>query len=245
MNKRYLYSFIIFVLALVSVGALAYTLSNKTVAIEKYNPLDHPPKIKPDYSSTVIPPNIAPLNFFIQENASQYFVKIYSKQNEPLEVSSRSPKITIPLKLWHKLLDKNRGRDLYFDVFAKSPTGQWEKFQTITNKIAQENIDPFLVYRKIYPIHNTWGKMGIYQRNLENYDESLILHNQYYDKGCLNCHTFCANKTEKMLIGIRSYKYGSSALLVGGRAIPVLLQRQDVVVGPQRSPATKLRPAQI
>jgi len=214
MNKRYLYSFIIFVLALVSVGALAYILSNQTMVIEKYNPLDRPPKIKPDYSGTVIPPNIAPLNFLIQENASHYFVKIYSKQNEPLEVASRSPKITIPLKLWHKLLDKNRGRDLHFDVFARSPTGQWEKFQTITNKIARENIDPFLVYRKIYPIHNTWSKMGIYQRNLENYDESLILHNQYYDKGCLNCHTFCANKTEKMLIGIRSYKYGNSALLV-------------------------------
>ena len=206
MNKRYLYSFIIFVLALLSVSALAYILSNETVVIEKYNSVDRPAQIQPDYCRTVIPPNIAPLNFLVQEDGSHYFVKISSKQGEPIEVFTRSPKIMIPVKSWHKLLNRNKGEDLHFDVFVKRASGQWEKFETIINKIANDNIDPFLVYRKIYPIHNTWSRIGIYQRNLENYDESLILDNRYYDRGCLNCHTFCANQTDKMLIGIRSSK---------------------------------------
>jgi Tol biopolymer transport system component len=214
MNKRYIYSFIIFVLALLSVSALAYILSNESVVIEKYNSVDRPAHIRPDYCRTVIPPNIAPLNFLVQENGSHYLVKISSKHGEPIEVSTRSPKITIPLKLWHILLNRNRGEDLHFDVFVKKTSGQWEKFETINNKIANENIDPFLVYRKIYPVHSTWSRIGIYLRNLENYGESLILDNRYYDRGCLNCHTFCANQTAQMLIGIRSSKYGNSTLLV-------------------------------
>jgi hypothetical protein len=61
--------------------------------------------------------------------------------------------------------------------------------------------------------------MGIYQRNLQNYDESLILNNGYYGNGCLNCHTFCPNQPDKMLLGIRSSIYGSSELLVEDGAV--------------------------
>ncbi|MHC4704459.1 MAG: TolB family protein, partial [Planctomycetota bacterium] len=75
------------------------------------------------------------------------------------------------------------------------------------------------VYRKIRPVHSAWAKMGIYQRSLQNFDESLVLDNSYFKGGCLNCHSFCANSPEKMLIGLRSSTYGSSALLVDeGRA---------------------------
>ena len=56
--------------------------------------------------------------------------------------------------------------------------------------------------------------MGIYQRNLNSFNESLILNNGYFRHGCLNCHAFCGNRPEKMLIGIRSADYGSSALLL-------------------------------
>ncbi len=57
--------------------------------------------------------------------------------------------------------------------------------------------------------------MAIYQRNLENFNESLILDNGYYKGGCLNCHAFCGNNTDKMLIGIRNYAlYGTSTLLI-------------------------------
>jgi hypothetical protein len=56
--------------------------------------------------------------------------------------------------------------------------------------------------------------MGIYQRNLVNYDESILMHSSTCAYGCVNCHSFANNRPDKMSIGIRSSKYGSSAILV-------------------------------
>ena len=202
------------VLVALSAGALGYVLWNPKESIEQYNSIERTARIRPDYWGTVIPPNIAPLNFLVQEEGSHYCVKISSKQGQPIEVFSRSPKIMIPQNSWCILLNKNKGEQLYFDIFVKRAAGQWDRFGTITNKIAKEQIDAFVVYRKIHPVHSGWIEMGIYQRNLENFDESLVLDNGYYGLGCLNCHAFCANQTDKMFIGIRSPKYGSSAVLV-------------------------------
>ena len=202
------------VLVTLSAGVLIYALHGAQTSIENYDSIRRAPKIHPDYSNSVIPSNIAPLNFSVLEAGSRYFVKIHSKQGDPVRVYSRSGKIVIPERPWHKLLDLNRGQQLNFDIFVKAGPGKWNRFNTITNEIAGENIDPVLVYRKIYPAISTFGKMGIYQRNLHNYSESLILDNEYYAGGCLNCHTFCGNRTDKMLIGIRNVKYGSSAILI-------------------------------
>ena len=216
MRKHYRYLFIMLMLVVLSAGVLAYALRDNKLTIDNRQPtiIARPARIHPDYCDTVIPPNIAPLNFLVQENGSHYCVKISSKQGRTIEVFSRSQKIIIPEDPWHELLNVNRGQQLYFDVYAKDKTNQWARFKTFTNRIASEDIDGFLVYRKIHPAHSAWREMGIYQRNLQNYDESLILDNGYYKNGCLNCHTFCNNRTEKMLIGIRSSIYGSSALLI-------------------------------
>jgi hypothetical protein len=198
-------------------------VSGSTVAVEQYDPVARPARISPDYNDVVIPPNIAPLNFLIQEQGLQYFIRIYANEGEPIEVHSKTPKIVIPEKQWHKLLSLNRGAQLSFDIYVKPQalpsssevqTQRWQRFEPITIRISNEKIDDFLVYRRIRPGHSTWREMGIYQRNMYSFDESLILDNGYYKDGCLNCHTFCNNRTDKMLIGIRSAVYGSSALLI-------------------------------
>ncbi|HIJ53552.1 MAG TPA: hypothetical protein HPP66_10420 [Planctomycetes bacterium] len=202
-------------LVILSACALSYGLRGRKVPIDEYNSVARLPSIRPDYCETVIPPNIAPLNFVVQEKGLRFCVKIHSKQGKPIEVFSRNGKIVIPEGRWQKLLNTNRRQQLCFDVSVKTGDDErWNRFQTITNEIARENIDGFLVYRRIHPAHSTWRKMGLYQRNLQNYNESLILDNGYYGRGCLNCHTFCENRTDKMLIGIRSSIYGSSALLI-------------------------------
>lgn len=183
--------------------------------ITEYNSVARPPRICPDYCGVTIPPNIAPLNFLIQENGTHYCVRIYSNQGETIEVLSRSPKIMIPETSWHKLLNLNRGDQLHFDILVKPPSSAaWNRFGTITNIIAKQDIDAYLVYRRIPPVYAAWRHMGIYQRDLHGFGESLILNNGYFSDGCLNCHTFCNNRTDKMLIGIRSPIYGSSALLI-------------------------------
>jgi len=191
-----------------------YAFRGKKMTISQYNVINRHPGISPDYSGIVIPPNIAPLNFLIQQDGSRYFVKIHSKKGKPIEIFSSTPEIMIPRSRWHELLNTNRGEQLSFDVFVKMANDQWNRFPSITNKIANEDIDAFLVYRKIRPGHRIWRDMGIYQRNLNSFDESLVLDNGYLNHGCLNCHTFCNNRTDKMFIGIRSAVYGSSVLLL-------------------------------
>ena len=214
----------IIVCALIAVSLL-YSCRGRKVTITQYSSIDRPAKVQPNYAGSVIPPNIAPLNFIIQHDGAGYFVKIHSEKGKPIEIFSKTPTILIPKRAWHELLDLNRGRQLNMDVYVKSGAGassskaeneHWSRFQTLTVEIAGEDIDTFLVYRKIRPGHRIWRDMGIYQRNLNNFDESLILNNSYIKHGCVNCHTFCRNRTEKMLIGIRSADYGSSALLLEG-----------------------------
>ncbi|UCE99491.1 MAG: PD40 domain-containing protein [Planctomycetota bacterium] len=211
-NYRYLYTISIFAAA--SAIASGYALWNNKDTIKEYTSIDRPAKIFPEYFGTIIPPNIAPLNFLVREDGTNYCIKIYSKQGQTIEVFTQSPKIMLPEDPWHRLLNNNRGEQLYLDIFVKKGNGKWNRFRTITNNIATDSIDSFLVYRKIPPVHNIWRQMGIYQRNLGNFDESIVLHNRHFQAGCINCHSFCQNHPNKMLIGIRSQEYGSSTLLV-------------------------------
>ena len=198
-------------------GIVIEALRGDKVTIERYSLIDRPACIRPDYSGTTIPPNIGPLNFLVEEDGLHYCVKVHCRRGRPIEVFSRSAKIVIPPARWHELLSMNRGQELYFDIFVKAKTGQWNRFKTITNKIADEKIDSFLVYRKIYPLHNRWGKIGIYQYDLESNDESVVLHNRSFGSGCVNCHTFLSNKTDKMLMHTRSNNGPSMLLIENGR----------------------------
>ena len=63
------------------------------------------------------------------------------------------------------------------------------------------------------PIYNWWKDIGIYQRNLTDYDVSLVLHGRSFGEGCLNCHSFVGNEPDTMTIGLRSATYGSHTLL--------------------------------
>jgi hypothetical protein len=215
---------VIFVLILCELIAvlLLNSCRGKKYSIKQYTSIDRPAKIQPDYTGSVIPPNIAPLNIIIKEEGAGYFVRIYSEQGNPIEIFSKKPVILIPKRAWSEILDLNRSRPLNIDIFVESSDGKsshngenqlWSRFQTLTVQIAQEDIDTYLVYRKIRPAHRTWRNMGIYQRNLNNFKESVVLDNEYFKHGCVNCHAFCGNRTEKMLIGIRSKDYGSSAIL--------------------------------
>ncbi|MBN1844230.1 MAG: PD40 domain-containing protein [Sedimentisphaerales bacterium] len=190
-------------------GLLGYTET-----IKDYTSLDLPAPIRPDYRDMVIPPNIAPLNFIVTEKATRYGVKIHADGGQPIELISTSPAIVIPQAPWRQLLAASAGKTLYLDVFLKDDKGRWSKFATITNAIAKEKIDDYLVYRKILPGHSVWNDIGIHQRRLSDFDESTILDNHYTQGVCINCHSFCNNRPVRMTIGIRSATYGSSALLV-------------------------------
>ena len=214
MSKTYIYAILVILIVVIGVGIHAFSKGDMSEEIIEFVQVEREARIYPDYSSIVIPPNIAPMNFSVREDGELYCVRIESGKDSEIEVFSRTGKIVIDERQWNHLLDQNRGGELEIDVVCKGKDGKWSRYHAIRNTIAREEIDGYLVYRKIHPAYRTWGDVGIYQRELGSYSESVVLDNRYFNGGCLNCHAFCNNRTDKMLIGLRSGKYGSSELIV-------------------------------
>jgi len=230
MKRRTSYLFILIGLAGTLAGLSYYHLSNGKIVVEQYSSIDRPAKIHPDYTDIVIPPNIAPLNFLVREKGKMYCVKIYSEQGESIDIYSRRPRIEIPIGRWRELLSLNRGRRLFFDIYVKDDTNRWSKFKTVANTIANAKIDRYLIYRKI-SICVKWKDMGIYQRDLENYHESIVLHNSSFGSGCVHCHSFLNNNPDNMLMQIRSSDYGTPMLTVQNGKVTAVNTRTKVTSG--------------
>ncbi len=117
----------------------------------------------------------------------------------------------IPIERWRSLVSANRGQDLLLDVYAKADD-QWQRYQTITNRIADEHIDPYLVFRLLTPLYSSYYQAVVRQRDLTTYDESVLLDGASFEHGCVNCHSFVNNDPNQMVIGVRSPKFGNAAI---------------------------------
>jgi len=211
-QSRYLFM----ICAFAGLTAIFYVLTrDETVSIKTYTDISRAPAVYPDYTDLVIPSNIAPLNFEIQEPGEKYFVRIYTSANEDIEIVSRKTQIIIPLKKWRKLLRANQGKVLFYDVYVMNANGTWQRYETISNNISNENeeIDSHLVYRRLKPNYNWFRNTGIYQRNLENFDESVVIHDKSFGNACVNCHTFVNNSPKSMTFGFRGL-FGSGTIMV-------------------------------
>ncbi|OFY68217.1 MAG: hypothetical protein A2Y71_02345, partial [Bacteroidetes bacterium RBG_13_42_15] len=173
-----------------------------------YDELNRDAVLNPDYTSVTIPPNIAPLNFMVNEAADKFLARFYNSNGVDFIVSSGDGNINIPENKWHTLLSGSVSGELYVDIVVKK-SGKWLKFNTITNYVVRDSIDKYLVYRLIDPEFETWNVMGIYQRNLENYRVTPLMLNRVSDGNCVNCHTFCRNSSETMMFHMRSEHAGT------------------------------------
>jgi hypothetical protein len=173
-----------------------------------------PPHLRPDYTDTVIPPNLAPLNFIIEEPAREYAVRLRGERGAPFELTSREASIVLPIRPWQALLATNAGGPLYFDVFARTEPDGWRQFATVTNRIAPEPCDPTLVYRLLKPLYGYYSEVGIYQRDLEGYRQTPVLENRDFGGGCLNCHTTLNRDPDTFALHIRGQKGPQPMLLV-------------------------------
>lgn len=176
--------------------------------IPSFNELNQDAVLEPDYTSVTIPPNIAPLNFTVNIPADEYIVRFHNDEGVDFLIRSGNGRINIPLKKWRNLLSGSASEEYYMDVIVKR-SGKWEKFRTITNYVAEDSIDKYLVYRLIDPEFETWNVMGIYQRNLENFKVDPLMLNRTSDGNCINCHTFCLNQSSTMMFHMRSEHAGT------------------------------------
>ncbi|NLH40280.1 MAG: hypothetical protein GX448_00425 [Planctomycetes bacterium] len=189
------------IVAAVCVACLA--VSGQGSSIDQATPAGRRPHIEPNYVDAVIPPNIAPLNFRVREQGDRYRVRVVSDRQQPIDLTSRSSTTSIPENQWRQWLLTHRGGQLQFEVFVRNESG-WKRFNAFQVTVANEEIDSHLVYRRIHPAHSLWRDMGIYQRDLRTFKESAVLTNDYTKGGCVNCHTFCNNRTDTMLVSSRA-----------------------------------------
>ena len=189
------------VLLIVILSACKHKPNNLYSAVDQYA------NIYPVYEGTVIPRNIAPLNFMIREEGSRFIVRFAITGKDSFDISCKG-KVQIPLQKWKRLLRKYPNEQLSISIFAKQAS-EWIRYRPLLFTVANEPIDPYIAYRLIEPGYENWGKMGIYQRCLENFDETPVMLNKLTDQSCVNCHSFCNNDPQTMLFHVRKYNAGT------------------------------------
>ena len=196
-----------------------------------FSSLEEQADIYPDYRDIVIPPNIAPLNFQLRDSlASDMVVEITScpaegtmgKESTSLLVAACEEELTLRLDTteWRNLLTAHRGKSLRVHVYAQHPTG-WVRYRSHTLTVAQEDIDAYLSYRLIEPGYEMYRQLGLYQRNLTNWDVHTIYENnrsyKSEDNHCINCHNYQNYSTRRMLFHVRA-KHGGTVFVTDGKA---------------------------
>jgi len=158
------------------------------------------PVLFPDITDITIPVNIAPLNFSLAGNA-QKMVAVYECEKGK-NIFHGKHAIEIPVGKWHKMLEKYSDKSMIVTLFSKEE-GKWIKYLPFKINIKKATIDPWLVYRLIAPGYESWSEMGIYQRNLTNFDEETIIDNRLLPGNCMNCHSFNNNDPGQMMFHLR------------------------------------------
>lgn len=185
-------------------------------------PAGRPPRIHPDYAGVKVPPNIAPLNFVVDEPGDRFEACARGDSGDEVRIASRDGSIRFPIRQWRRLLAANRGGRLHVEVAVRQADG-WRRYEPIVNEVAEAEIDPCLVYRVMNGLFTMYTKMSIRQRDLETFNERIVVDSRSFDDGCVNCHTFLDWRPEKMLIHMRHAPepagHGFGMMLVDGGRI--------------------------
>ena len=151
------------------------------------------PTLSPDYVGVTVPVGIAPLNFYIDNDSIDLLdVIIRSSRGETL--TSHGEYADFDIDEWHALISSHAGDSLQVTVRARKD-GQWIEYLPFPIYISSDSIGEWgVTYRLIPPGYETYGLMGLYQRDLSNFDEKPIIENKHVDGDCMNCHT--TNRTD-------------------------------------------------
>jgi hypothetical protein len=170
------------------------------------------PLIFPDYTETVVPVNIAPLNFKVTGSVEKTEALISGADNR-IRIRGKN-KIIIPIRKWRKILAENSNGRLSITLFTRHD-GEWKRHKPFSVDVMDEEVDPWIVYRLIAPGYETWSGIGIYQRNLETFEEQTIIDNRLLPNACMNCHSFRANDPDNMMFHLRG-TIGATILVKDG-----------------------------
>lgn len=144
-----------------------------------------------DNAGATLPPNIAPLNFRINEEGDGWLTHIYSDADrEGMTLEGRD--VDIPVDAWHALLEGAKGHQVHVDIYVDKKGEGWKRYNTLSYDIAPEPIDPYMTYRLIEPSYVDYEELTINQRDLTSFDTRVVYDNMMLSDGdngqCVNCH---------------------------------------------------------
>ena len=168
--------------------------------------IDEFPPIYPDYINVAIPYNIAPLNFFLRNDAQRMEVTLKGC-SENMRFTGKQ-KMQFPERKWKKILRAEMGNSITVEVKAKV-NGNWIAYRPFEWKVAKHEIDPYITYRLIEPGYEVWNKIQLCERNIENFSVRAFADNNLNDRACMNCHITGNQNPNLSFFHIRGEKGGT------------------------------------
>lgn len=203
------------------VGFLLLTACTEKVTSPQ--PVNGYPPIYPDYTEVTIPATIAPMNFSITDKTYEKAdVIVKGTQGKVLHVNGET--ISFDEDEWHQLAEQNKGDSLMFTVSLKKG-GKWFQYRSFPMYVSEYPIDYGVAYRLIAPGYEVYSKMGIYQRNLSNFEEKAVIENTLVPGMCVNCHTMNQTQPEKLSLHVRGMNGGT--LFAQNESIEMLDTKTD------------------
>ena len=180
---------------------------------EAKNKVDDLPEIYPDYIGVTVPANICPLNFSVPD--AEHIQVVILNDREDSVVKSGTNHVKLPNKAWHNLHLGTSSLTVTVSVWNKEhPDGV--TYKPFIIHVAKDEIDPWIAYRLLPPGYESWNRMGIYQRNLTNFDVEPIIENSQNNYGCVNCHSFANYNPEDFTFHARG-KNGGTIVMRDGK----------------------------
>lgn len=171
--------------------------------VDRVVTVDSEPLLWPDYNGVTIPRNIAPLNFstIAYDSLQGIEATIVTSDNQEYRFSGKKH-IAFNQKQWKEILKKQAGCEL--SVFVKEIKNNIEYvYKPFKIKVDDSEIDNYLCYRLIAPSYEIYSQMGIYCRNLTNFEQKTVVDNRLVNSNCVNCHSFCKGNTDLAQLHIR------------------------------------------
>ena len=193
------------------------------------------PDIWPDYVGVTIPVGIAPLNFAMADDEFETIdVEVKGSKNGALHVIGDYADFDIDV--WHQLLQTNKGGKLTFTVCAEKD-GHWTRYRSFEMFVSDMPLDEWgITYRRIPPSYEIYSKMGLYQRDLSNFDETALIETTQIPDQCINCHTANRTNPDQYVYHVRG-KHGATVISssekgkVNGEKVELLMAKNDSLGG--------------
>ena len=196
---------------------------------KNYTQSDGEPTIWPDYRGVTIPPNIAPLNFLV-DSVDDVVAHVVSPCSA-YSYGGRGNGVQIDEQEWKSMLAEAKGCSLAITVYAKKD-GEWLAYKPFSIYVAQEEIDPYISCRVLPPTFVGFDELSIRQRNIENFEETVIYNNRMISEGlegqCINCHSYQNYKTDNMMFHMR-LQHPGTMIVSEGELVFVDLKTDEMI----------------